>query len=838
VDGPIYNTSTQVYVDNVLPDSTVTVYKDSTGTNLVGTATSTSPGAIWVPLTKPIAVGEFLTARQLYTGSDPKIAVTGVSLPSNVPVPVLPVPVPLPSPIFSSGLCTCMDSVWIDGLIPGATLTILLESPTTPPTTTTVVNAKANQTPEWFQLAAVPIAANSVLKAQQSVGAAKSSVVTSYPIPSAPALGKPDISPPPLDCQTSLGVSNLVPGADLKITNGADEAFGTNPWSSYTVDGLFPLQVGAVNAQQYYTRCDDQKPGPTGSATVAKQAPKFPKVKYAPCADITQLSVSNLISGEILTVEVSYSTTSGPVVTSLGSQGVSGESSSVNLPPGWYPTDATGPVTLRIEVLLCDASLPSPGYTPVVVGQTGGPYPAPTILPPLFDCATTVNIVGAHVGSLIQVFSGSTAFPRCNPLVATTANFPIKLWTPLSTGESIFATQQGCNAKGQSGHVTVQPIPSRLPIPRVVGPVLAGAKSVAIGNVVPGAQVTLFVDGAPRMGIDSAEEEITLPAGTPPVVEISMPTGSPPLVAGETLTAGQALCAEIGIAGPDQGLGVKVQAPVPAPPPGTGDITGGLGSDSNYIMYAPTTSGGCQSLLNVSVTIDVTEPIVFVSASGGPTQGFAFQMNCYSPKGKYCAWQQYIIALLNTELTGLINTWPLTGNPIIAPPDNSYPVNLVGLPSVQLPAGYQMKIILGNDPSGNVDSVTWVVNGTTYPTQNIPAILTSFGLPTTDVAPIVAFEMNLVDPIGGESAVLSSGAGTFTYSASSPLTVYTSTAAAEYPACVEFIDNTGETTNSTYGVLPANPGNPFTQSFTVSPTKPAIPKSRGPLGHWVRPPRR
>jgi len=244
------------------------------------------------------------------------------------------------------------------------------------------------------------------------------------------------------------------------------------------------------------------------------------------------------------------------------------------------------------------------------------------------------------------------------------------------------------------------------------------------------------------------------------------------------------------------------------------------------------------------VTIDVTEEIVFASASGGPTQGFSFQLNCYSPVGKFCAWQQYIIALLGmelgplvglvTELTGIINTWPLTGNPIIAPPNNSYLVPLVGLPSISLPRGYQMKIILGNDASGNVVNVTWVVNGTPFPTQNIPNLLAAFGLPTTHVAPIVAFEMNLVGPIGGESAVLSSGKGKFTYSASSPLYVYPSTAASEYPACVEFRDNTAETTNSFYGVVPAYPGNPFTQSFTVDPTKPAISKLRGPLGRWVR----
>jgi hypothetical protein len=828
VSNPIYATSTQVYVDSLLPNSTVTVYNDASSTNVVGTgATSTGPGAIWVTLSKPIAAGQFITARQEYTGST--IAVSGISPPSP-PVPVLPPPTSLPSPIFKSGMCTCMDSVWIDGLIPGATLTITLVSPTSPPTTTTVVNTKANQSPEWFLLSAVTIAQNSVLKAQQTLGTLKSAIVPSFPIPIAPALGKPVISPAPMACQTSLDLSDLIPGADLKITNGSETASGTNPWSSYTVDGLLPLTAGAVDANQYFIRCDEQKPGPQGSAVVGKSVPLFPKVKYPPCANVSELTVSNLISGEILSISISYNTTSGAVGHSIGAQGVSHESTPVNLPPNWHPSDATGPVTLEISVTLCGVALPAPGYTSVVVGQTGGPYAAPTIVPPLIACATSVNIKGAHVGSVIQVFSGTTAFPLCNPVLAMTANFPITVKPPLSTGESIFVTQQGCNANGTSAHVVVEPAPSKLPVPTIVGPVLVGAESVTISNVVPGAQVTLFVDGEPRMGVDSAQYEITTPTVTPPAVEISMPSGSPALTAGETLTAGQVLCGVTSIEAPGEGGGVPVQAPVPAPGAGPGEPGGSLGSDNNYIMYSPTSSGGCANLLNVSVTIRVTEAIVWEStgpASGcgspepAPKNGFSFQMNCYSPIGKLCAWQQYLINFWNTQLLGGINTWPLSGPPII------FPLSLGGefteplgssLPSTVIPAGYVMTIALGNDPSGNVNSVTWTVNGTPF-VQNIPALLTSKGFPATDVAPIVAFTLDLVGPVCSEAAVISAGAGTITYSASpsTPLTV-TNTE----PGCAEATVFTAETATTSYGVLPANPGNPFTQTFAASASTPLI----------------
>jgi len=832
VDGPVFKTSTQVYVDNLLPHSTVNVYNDAASTNIVGTATtSTSPGAIWVPFTKPISVGQPITARQQYTGPDPTIKVSGLSGPSNIPVPVLPVPSALPSPIFVSGFCTCMDSILMDGLIPGATLTVEMIAGSPPTTTTLVSAAPVTETPQWFTLATVTIPANAVLQASQNIGALKSPVTPGlYPVPVAPPLRAPAVTTLPLlNCETAIGVSDLIPGADLKILNAGNEDTVTNPWSSYTLDGLIPLQLGTLTAQQYFTRCDQREQGPIATFTVVKQPPKFPKVSYAPCANVTELSVSNLLSGEILTVSVSYSTTSGPVVQSLGSGGVSKGSATVNLPKNWYPPDAVGAVTLQVSVTLCDNPLPNPGYTSVPVVNPPGPFPAPKVQPPLYACATSVFIEGANPGSVIQVFSGSLAVPRSNPVVATTANFSIKLWTPLAFGESIFASQIGCNANGQSTHVVVLAIP-KLPLPVVVNPVLSGATSVLVKGVVPGAQVVLFVNGAPRVGVDSIVAEVGPPSGSPPFVEVSIGPGLPALAAGQTLTAGQSLCSANAVPTAGQGGGVTVQAPVPAPGAGPGEPGGGLGSNNNYFMYSPTASG-CANLINVSVTIHVTTAMVWASSGGpnlcpggsGTTNGFSFQLNCYSPKSKLVAWQQYIINLWGTQLNGAINNWPLTGTVPIIFPSGEYTLPLgSSLPSTAIPAGYTLSINLGNDSSGNVNSVQWVVNGTAYPSSpiNIPALLTANGQPATDVAPIVGFTLGLVGPVCGESAVLSSGGGTITYSASpsTPLTVTN----AEPTSCAESTVFTAETATTSYGVLPANPGNPFTQSFAASSTTPLI----------------
>src|SRR5271165_3708483 len=263
----------------------------------------------------------------------------------------------------------------------------------------------------------------------------------------------------------------------------------------------------------------------------------------------------------------------------------------------------------------------------------------------------------------------------------------------------------------------------------------------------------------------------------------------------------------------------SVNPSVPAP-------AGGLGSNSNYILYS-----NCNPLINLSVTIDVTEDIVCESASG-PVIGFGFQLNAYSPPSETSAFQQYLIALWSTpsgggELMGGVDNWPISGPNII----NDF-FDLAPLPSTTLPAGYQLTISLENDQNGNVTGATYVVidnSGNTLAnvTQNLLSIA---GVTSDFLAPIVAFELNFVGPINGESAVLSSGAGTITYTASSVLTVLN-----QDPVCTESGYFTAETANSVYSELPSTSSNTFTQSFNVNTAAPMIRKlgKPRPSTRWV-----
>ncbi len=251
-----------------------------------------------------------------------------------------------------------------------------------------------------------------------------------------------------------------------------------------------------------------------------------------------------------------------------------------------------------------------------------------------------------------------------------------------------------------------------------------------------------------------------------------------------------------------------------------------FGSNHNYFLY-----GNGDPVMNLSATIDVTQDIV-------SNVGFSFQLNAYSPQGANCVWQQYCMKFQTSngspgQLYGLVDNWPAGDKGQPFPPPGADLINkailLLTLPGPTLPAGYKLMICLENETSGNVTGATYVVfdnQGNMCANQTIallslnlynttpPAPVTSAAL-----APIVAFQLNLVGPDNCSGTFLSSGAGTITYTASSPLT-----ALSQQPAgCAAPGTFTSETANSVYGDLPASPSTRFTQQFGTS-----MPPAYGP----------
>jgi hypothetical protein len=246
----------------------------------------------------------------------------------------------------------------------------------------------------------------------------------------------------------------------------------------------------------------------------------------------------------------------------------------------------------------------------------------------------------------------------------------------------------------------------------------------------------------------------------------------------------------------------------------------GFGSNSNFIL-----ASNCDPLLGVTVTIDVTQDIA-VATNTGPTSGFAFQLNAFSPESEKCAFQQYGFTVFGSDIAGFVDNWTIQDSNIV----RDY-FDMVSLPSPKIPAGCQLTVALQNDARANITGATYTVADDSGKTlASVKRVLTSLtgigalSANASDLAPIVAFELDLVGPVNGEGAILSSGAGTFTYTATTPLT-----ALASEPPCAEFNrgKGTAETANSEYGTLPAQASTSLTQSFSVSLTAVAMWRKKG-----------
>jgi hypothetical protein len=240
--------------------------------------------------------------------------------------------------------------------------------------------------------------------------------------------------------------------------------------------------------------------------------------------------------------------------------------------------------------------------------------------------------------------------------------------------------------------------------------------------------------------------------------------------------------------------------------------THGLRSNSNYILY-----NDCKPLIGLAVTIHVTQDIVCQSASG-PIVGCSFQLNGYSPKNHRCALQQYLIELYNNKLYGAVNNWPVSAvnnwtvsdHYII---DDIFPLTV--MPDAKLRAGYQLNISLQNDDSGNVIGATYVVIDGQGHIWEMPRPLSEVA--PADLAPIIAFELNLVGPSKGEWVLFASGGGTIVYTSASPLTVLNCE-----PECVETGAVTNETSNASYGRLFAGPSTMIVQWFNMNAARPVL----------------
>jgi len=250
---------------------------------------------------------------------------------------------------------------------------------------------------------------------------------------------------------------------------------------------------------------------------------------------------------------------------------------------------------------------------------------------------------------------------------------------------------------------------------------------------------------------------------------------------------------------------------------------GGLVGNSNYYI-----SSDCNPITGLTVTIEITQNITV-------PLGMSFQLNCYSPANAQCVWQQYVLTFVpsatssgSATINWMIDNWPSDAyRQLLKIKSTSDLINqqkfLLSVPgsSTTLPAGYKFTIALANDTNNNITGVTYTAADNQGDTANtglitLEGLQVSNGTPSQKIgpggiAPILAFELNVVGEDNGNVTLLESGAATINFTATSPLYVSNT-----QPGCTA-AQGTGteEQSNAAYSGLAAGPSNSITQTMTA-----------------------
>ena len=229
----------------------------------------------------------------------------------------------------------------------------------------------------------------------------------------------------------------------------------------------------------------------------------------------------------------------------------------------------------------------------------------------------------------------------------------------------------------------------------------------------------------------------------------------------------------------------------------------GMGSNSNYFI-----TNNCE---NLSIGREAP-PGTLAAVTLKPSQdvvvdnGLSIQLNAYSARGHDVAYQQYVVWLdrNDTFLNCQIENWAGDGKEVVNSQFSADSSTLAALPKPgTIPANYAISIVLLGDANNNITEVDFscftgkISHGKLH--IDLRTLYNDQGKLVTDsdLAPIVAFQMNLVGRGNGSATTFSSGGGNIRYSGG-PAGLYE---AVDIPSCIAYDFQTAETSNATYGPL-------------------------------------
>ncbi|TDN67061.1 hypothetical protein [Paraburkholderia sp. BL10I2N1] len=497
---------TSVAVWGIVPGASVELRVDGT------TVQTQTVNDSWIVFTlaSELAANQSVSARQTLapdpTSNDSPAVVVG------------DVQIPPPPPRLTPDIFSCANCVYVDGLAPGATVTLLTGGVDGTRTLgSAVADGDGTACFSPSDLSADQVFGTATVCASTSVFSPPSNVIA------APAsLPAPNLSAPIFGCQTFVDMDGLTQGATVEVfDSGVSLGTFCSCWGAVHCNVGTALATGhAITAKQsMMARAGCTTDGAMSSAvTVIAPDARIKPVLEPVLYDGDQLvRVDNQIGGGVITL-YARANASAPE-NELGRAGASQfDIIALNAP-------LTVGQIVRAKQSLC-------GHDEFSDPQTVQPRPvsiaAPVVRAPLYDCGTLVPVDGVLPGAQVRVFQ--SGFPVGFAL-AGGSTVTVHVGPALQNGNDITASQRVGGVDGPlSAAVTVGSLAS-LPAPQVLAPVRIGDRSANVAGAVPGAYVEVL-DGTQLVGTASAEGGVV----TVPLAQA--------ITAASQLHARQTLCAQ------------------------------------------------------------------------------------------------------------------------------------------------------------------------------------------------------------------------------------------------------------------------------------------------------
>ena len=420
----------------------------------------------------------------------------------------------------------CGKFVFVDGALPGATITVLADG-------TPIGSGIADEGTARLSLTTA-IPPGSLVTAHQSAPGLAPGPIISYaaddiPVRRGRLLPAPTIELPVRGCDASIRVKDVYDGAlvTLERRSGLSESAGFDLSSETFILTRHLDEDDEITIRQevdFHCELHSTKSAPL---KVGKLEPvDAPQIVTPLCAGTTVVRVAGLRPGATVHLAASktvFDGTAPPDRTWLDCR---------------VPPITTDHVSATQE--LCGVT--SSPATPVTVDPHEAHVPPPAVFAPVYSCTGSVSVTGAHRGALLQVFSRSVLgdIAISDQVMTLSTNIVVRVAPLLRADTQVFVRQWACSSlSADSEGVRVEPHPQPAPV-HVLGPLFQGERTVAARGAVAGATVEVYAIGG-----NGGNDLFLGSAASDALHDVTSVGLSQPLELGQIIFARQRLCGEL-----------------------------------------------------------------------------------------------------------------------------------------------------------------------------------------------------------------------------------------------------------------------------------------------------